>query len=370
MATPRLLPIICGARAFGLAVEPADTGRDRVARDWAGRWGSVLGRYNRAMTPTPPAPVPAALTAEDLARIGTARDAARAPSTRNVYRHCWSQWQRWCEARGFAPLPADPAAVCAYLTERAAAGTAVASLGVACCAIGFVHRTHDLENPIGHDSVRQVRAGLRRTYGIAPQRQARPLTVPEVAQILAAIDRGGLLGARDAALILLGYASALRVSELAALTLADIETQPGGLLLHLARSKTDQDGAGVLVGVAHGSRATTDPISALTAWRHLRGETPGPLFVRLRNERVSNHRLAPHTLSRILHERAEAAGLPAARVTGHSLRAGHATAAYAAGVHLDRIATQTRHKDLSVLLNRYIRPLDVLASTSSRDLGL
>ena len=42
-----------------------------------------------------------------------------------------------------------------------------------------------------------------------------------------------------------------------------------------------------------------------------------------------------------------------------------------AGVPLDRIAAQTRHKDLTVLVNRYIRPLEALATTTtSKDLGL
>jgi integrase len=71
----------------------------------------------------------------------------------------------------------------------------------------------------------------------------------------------------------------------------------------------------------------------------------------------------------MLHARAEAAGLPAERITAHSLRAGHATTALA-GVPLKRIAAQTRHRDISVLVERYIRPLDALATTSSRDLGL
>jgi integrase len=67
---------------------------------------------------------------------------------------------------------------------------------------------------------------------------------------------------------------------------------------------------------------------------------------------------------------AVAAGLDGTRITAHSLRAGHAPAAAMAGVPLDRIAAQTRHKDLTVLVNRYIRPLEALATTSSRDLGL
>lgn len=72
----------------------------------------------------------------------------------------------------------------------------------------------------------------------------------------------------------------------------------------------------------------------------------------------------------MIHTRAQAAGLPAERITAHSLRASHATTAALAGVLLERIAAQTRHRDIAVLVERYIRPLQTLATTSSRDLGL
>ena len=263
---------------------------------------------------------PQGLTEADLARIADAVTAAHAPATRKIYQFAWGHWERWCAQRGINPLPAEPAAVCAYLTERVEAGIAVTSLSVTACAISHMHRTHALANPMAHHSVRQVRAGLRRTHGVAPRRQARPLSVIELRQITTAIDRSTVFGARDAAIILLGYASALRTGELAALTLADLEPKPGGLLVHIARSKTDQDGTGQVVGVAGGTHPETDPITAVNTWLHARGTAPGPLFVRLRGGTVSDHPLAPHTLSRLLHARAEAAGLPAARITGHSLR--------------------------------------------------
>jgi integrase len=72
----------------------------------------------------------------------------------------------------------------------------------------------------------------------------------------------------------------------------------------------------------------------------------------------------------MLKDRAEAAGLCAERITGHSLRAGHATIAAMAGVGLDRIAAQTRHNRISTLIEHYIRPLEALQVTSIRDLGL
>jgi len=77
-----------------------------------------------------------------------------------------------------------------------------------------------------------------------------------------------------------------------------------------------------------------------------------------------------NTVARILKSRAAAAGMPGAQISGHSLRAGHVTSAAMAGVGVDRIAAQTRHRRIDVLIEHYIRPIDALRTTSSRDLGL
>jgi len=183
------------------------------------------------------------------------------------------------------------------------------------------------------------------------------------------IDRTSALGARDAALILLGFASALRRSELAALTLADIEARPDGLLLTVRGSKTDPERRGQVVGVAHGLHTATDPVAALAAWTRLRGTTPGPLFTSMRGRRVTLTPISGHAVVKVLKTRAAAAGLATERITGHSLRAGHATTAAAAGASLDRIAAQTRHRRLSTLLEHYLRPVEALRLTTSRDLG-
>lgn len=71
----------------------------------------------------------------------------------------------------------------------------------------------------------------------------------------------------------------------------------------------------------------------------------------------------------MVQARAREAGLEALRVSGHSLRAGHATTAAANGPSVEWIA-QTRHRDLNTLVEHYIRPPDALANTTSRNLGL
>jgi len=188
--------------------------------------------------------------------------------------------------------------------------------------------------------------------------------------MLAHIDRTTVKGTRDAALILIGFASALRRSELAALTMADIEAKPAGLLIHLRRSKGDPEARGQVVGVARGQHLETDPIATLDAWLGLRGTAPGPLFTNAHHGRVGTRTITGSGLTDMLKQRASAAGLPADRITGHSLRAGHATTAALAGVDLARIAAQTRHRRISTLVEHYIRPLNALHVTSSRDLGL
>ena len=219
-------------------------------------------------------------------------------------------------------------------------------------------------------SVRQVRRGLRRLLGTAPTP-----TGPAAQHRRAAPDHHQhrphhRRGVRDTAIILLGFAGALRRSELAALTLADLEAKPAGLLLHLRRSKTDPERRGQVVGIAHGQHPLTDPIAALDAWLAVRGTAPGPVFTSLRpgiqrlqpisGTAISTHRQRPRRGRRT----------PAEQITAHSLRAGHATTAARAGVRVERIAAQTRHRHIDVLIERYIRPVEALDTTSSRDLGL
>lgn len=374
--------------AWGSAAGSAAPGAP-LGAEWSG-WP-----YNGAMTSTP-APFinpdliadSPFLCAEDRARITDALLAAHAPGTRKTYAGMWRLWSRWCLERNLTPLPGDPVALCAYLTERAAAGVSTGALSVTCSAISYVHRETGLPSPVHDPTVARVRRGLRRSYGSGTRRPAHPLDTDEIRQIVTEIDRSNPKGARDAALILLGYAAALRPGELATLDLADVTRRPSGLTLRLTAAKTDPERAGQLVAVAAGHHRSACPITALDTWLGFRGTTTGPLFLSLRGRfhptpdgtrrttpsatatTFAQRRMISATPSDIVHDRAVAAGLDAARITGHSLRAGHATTAALAGVPIDRIAAQTRHRQIAVLLTRYIRPAQALELTSSQHLGL
>ena len=116
-------------------------------------------------------------------------------------------------------------------------------------------------------------------------------------------------------MILLGYASAMRGSEIVALNLADIKTKPAGLLITIRSSKTDQEHRGQTVAVAHVTNKVTDPVAALAAWIKIRGNHPGALFTRIWDSHISDQPLGGWVVARMLRERAIAAGLDGTRIT-------------------------------------------------------
>ncbi|WP_141006897.1 integrase [Nocardioides humi] len=223
-----------------------------------------------AQTPDTASAAAVGPTLRDVERIAAALDAEIAPGTRRVYAYAWGLWATWCQGRGLCPLPAAPEAVAAYLAERAEAGFCFGTLEMACSAIAYQHRAAELPNPLDDPTLRRVRRGLRRTVGTAPRRRAHPLSLPDVRRLLDVMDPADLAGARDRALLLVGFASALRPSELGALRETQATTGSDGLLLAIPRSKSDPEGHQQIVPVARGRYPDTDPVAALGHWRKVR----------------------------------------------------------------------------------------------------
>lgn len=212
------------------------------------------------------------------------------------------------------PLPAESVAVCAYLTERAEEGVSLSTIDLACWAIGHQHRHHGLSDPIDDNVVRQVRRGLRRLIGVAPHRPTRTLSVADLRQIITSTDRSTSSGVRDTALILVGFAGALRLSELAQLTLADLEAKPGAYCCTCAAPGPTPNTA------ARASASRMDRIGSPTQSQpstpgsHFRGTTPGPVFTSMRRTRPPLQPITANTVGTIVKDRARAAGSSAERI--------------------------------------------------------
>jgi len=294
--------------------------------------------------------------------------ASRAPRTLEAYRRAWQAFSTWCESKGLASLPAAPEAVALYLTARADAGRKPATIALDLAAIGAAHKSAGLPSPSLTESVRQVLAGIRRTMGVA-QRRVAPLLPHELRAVSAAMP-DGLLGVRDRALLLVGFAGAFRRSELAALEVRDLTFTEDGLEVLLRRSKTDQEGAGETKGLPCGSDLATCPVRSLKAWLEVAQLVDGPVFREVtRHGRLGTASLAGRSIARIVKRNASAAGLDAARYSGHSLRAGLATAAAKAGKSTLAIMRQTGHKSADMVA-RYVRDASLFDDNAAAGIGL
>jgi integrase len=292
---------------------------------------------------------------------------SKAEATLRGYACDWHDFCAWCEAHAVRALPASPEAVASYIAECAArlkAGSIQRRLN----AIAEAHKATGAESPTHTSLVRNTMKGIRRTLGTAPAQKAPALT-DDVKAMVEAAD-AGLIGTRDRALLLLGFAGAFRRSELVGLAVEDCAFGRDGLTIRLRRSKTDQEGAGRKVGIPYGSYLATCPVRNVQEWLTQAGITTGPLFRSInRHGTIQEHGLSGIDVARIVKKLAERVGLDAARFAGHSLRAGHATSAAIAGASERSIAQQTGHRSLQ-MLRRYIRDGNLWRENSGGKLGL
>jgi integrase len=180
--------------------------------------------------PTAPAPLP-------LDRVRAFVHASKAQNTLRGYQSDWREFCAWCSARDLAALPAAPESVAAYLAD-CAGRLKPGSLQRRLNAIAEAHKAIGVDSPTLTAIVRNTFKGIRRTLGTAPE-QKRPALTPDIRAMIDATD-AGLIGSRDRALLLLGFAGAFRRSELVGLDLADLDFSRDGLTVTLRRSKTDR----------------------------------------------------------------------------------------------------------------------------------
>jgi site-specific recombinase XerD len=293
--------------------------------------------------------------------------ASKAESTIRGYQADWRDFCTWCEGHSVCPLPASPETVASYIAD-CAGHLKPGSIQRRLNAIAEAHKAMGLESPTHSPIVRNTMKGIRRTLGTAPVQKAPTLTD----DIRAMVDQtdAGIIGTRDRALILLGFAGAFRRSELVALDVADCAFGRDGLTVTLRRSKTDQDGAGRKIGIPYGSNPETCPVRTVQAWVEQAAITAGPLFrATNRHGQVQPGKLSGIDVARVVKKLARRAGLDAAKYAGHSLRAGHATSAAMAGASERSIMNQTGHRSVQ-MVRRYIRDGSLFRENSAGKLGL
>jgi integrase len=293
------------------------------------------------------------------------------PATLNAYRRYWLDFAEWCREQDVDPtcLPIHPVIVAGYLASLAATLGRSALRG-RIAAIAHHHRCHGLVWSAGHPAIRETLRGIGRWHG-KPVRPAAALTSVEVRQLLGSCG-DDLAGMRDRALFLVGFAGAFRRSELVGIDHRHLRFDGAGVLIHLPRSKRDQEGKGADIALPRMRGEDTCPVRALERWLRRAGIDRGAVFRAVTSHGTLEGRLTAGGVRKILLRRAGLAKLTvhaSERLSPHGLRAGFITEAYLAQAPDEQVMAHTRHADLSTMRG-YRRRARITADNPARLLDL
>lgn len=238
----------------------------------------------------------------------------------------------FCERYGFNPLPATPDTVSRYVAHLATEGKAVSTIRRHLSSISTAHKTADLPTPTTTALVKKTLDGIATTHGTAPNAK-KAATCNDLVAMLEHVPNT-LIGIRDRALLLIGFAGALRRSELVGLNVEDIEVTDEGMILTIRRSKTDQEGQGQRIAIDYGINPATCPVRAYQAWIEASGIDSGAVFRHIDKGGHIRERLSGYAVAFIVKKYAKEAGLDPDQYAGHSLRSGFATTAARNGVNV------------------------------------
>lgn len=257
-------------------------------------------------------------------------------------------------------IPCTPEMISQYLALHAESHKPT-TLARWLVSLNKAHTSQKLLSPTTSALVKATLRGIKRTFG-TNLRQVAPVLKNNLLAMVAELS--GIKGMRDRALLLVGFAGALRRSELVGLQYADIEFVEHGLVIHLTRSKTDQEGQGRKIAVPY-AMGDACPVLSLKHWLELSHIKEGAIFRPIsRHGLIENIALSTQVVAVIVKERAMAIGLDATQFSGHSLRAGLVTSAAQAGVSSWKIKQQTGHKS-DAMLNRYIRDAQIFIDNAA-----
>lgn len=292
---------------------------------------------------------------------------SKSENTKHAYQIDWMQFLEWCRINKLLSLPADPETIVYYITFLGKTHKA-SSIKRKITAIAQRHETAGYISPTKTPLVKGVWEGIQRKIGTKEEGKDA-IWLQDLRQIIESIPQDTLIGIRNRALLVMGWAGALRRSEITNLNIEDISKTRDGLILHLNRSKTDQKGEGQEVALPYGSYPLTCPVRSFEDWIAAAGIVNGPLFLSINRHGNILGRLTPQSIRLIVKDCCEKVGLDSERYGAHSLRSGFCSTAARAGKPEHQIMKQTRHKR-SDSLQRYIKKATLFEDNAASGIGL
>ena len=288
------------------------------------------------------------LSAKLVALLKNSRSRATSKAIRSDIR----KFNTWCDARNLSNLPCSPETLAEWIADLHGSSS-VASISRYVSSVSVVHDLGGYDNPARSELVRIAMKGLRRSEAGTPAKKAPALRLSKLMELLDKMSSREWPSRRNRAILAVGWSAALRASEICALNIEDIQQATEGLIVWIRKSKTDQEGKGIPIGI---------PASPLTAiimdWRsavtRLYGTESGPLFPRIGYAQVDRWfpsigprgRLSTRSLHKLI---VRLLRMVSVEGSVHSLRRGMITEAAAAGVAEQPIQRHSRHRSVAVL---------------------
>lgn len=295
-----------------------------------------------------------------------------APSTLLRHRRRFRVFAGWCESHGRRVLPASTETIQLFLSDVADRYHFNSIKGLL-DTLAFAHRT--VGEPFDRQAFAALMRGIYRVHGAAC-RQVAPIMIGELRTIVKGLP-DTIAGARDRAVLAVGFAGALRSSELVGLDIGVVGPGGRGLVtidkegarITLSRSKTDQMGEGIHKLLPRGGDPC--PVRALEEWLAAAGISSGPVFRPFwrwgvpRQQRMG-HCGVGNIVKKAVYASALKAGateaqarMRASQVASHSLRVGFVASAARAKIISEDIATHVGWVGTQMVA-RYMRQLDPL----------
>jgi site-specific recombinase XerD len=275
--------------------------------------------------------------------------ATKAANTIRAYATDLRDFQAYCGAHELTALPAAPTTIASYVVELYERGNKPSTILRRHASISMAHQLAGHHLPQGGESlIRPVFRILRRQPYLSSSKA--PLNIDDLRLLLTATPPRTAAGARDRALLLLGFAGGLGPNELVTLDIWDIDVSNRQLRIRVRRPSPVSWSSVRQLEIPRGEHPGTCPVQALRAWYSSSGIRSGPLFRPIdRHGRVGATRLTDRAVSLVIKRAAQRAGLDPTRYAGHSLRAGLVVAAAAGGAPERVIMEQTGLRSLATL---------------------
>lgn len=289
------------------------------------------------------------ITRDKLEKIKFYIEHSKSENTRRAYASDWKEFTLWCERHQLESMPASVETVGMYLSDLAG-NNKLSTIKRKLSSISSAHKFKHQPNPTKHHDIHLLIEGIRRKHG-GRQEPKKALLLTVLQDIVDKIDTSAIIGIRDKALILSGFALASRRSELVALNKEDLEFNDLGVDVRIKDNKTAQEDFVKAIVYTHNDYC---PVVTLQQWLVAANIKEGAVFRSIDRHGNINGRLSSKAVALIIKKYIGKLGLEVDDFSAHSLRSGLSTSAAMLGMNDSSIMKQTGHKTRA-MVDRYIQ---------------